>query len=488
MDVRVTQDPLHQIRTDVLIIPHAEGTAFSAEIGGANADVISTAIEAGDFKGEYAETAIFYTKGMGARKVMLAGLGDPAKLTYRKLRKWAGTVARTARSSGAKTVAFSLPAVNGLEAGKIAQFLVEGSLHGLYRFETYKSDQSPKPQVESLTLAGGREVEAGAEVGRILGEATNLSRSLNWMPGNKLTAAALAERAEQVAREAGLEIAVFDKKGCAELGLGLLLAVNQGSVHEPRFIVMKYKGGGGKGPWLGLIGKGLTFDAGGISLKPSDNMWDMKYDMSGAGSVLGAMQAIAKAKLPCDVMGIIAATDNVPDGGAYKPGDVIVGLSGKSVEVRSTDAEGRLVLADALAYAVKEGCEKLITVATLTGAVQIALGPVRMGVVANNDDWEHEVYQALEEAGEPGWRLPHDEEYYDFFKSPIADMSNSGTARAAGTVVGGLFLMKHVGNTPCVHLDIASQAWANSGSSFEEAGATGVAVKALVKVAERWHR
>ncbi|HLN64310.1 MAG TPA: leucyl aminopeptidase [Symbiobacteriaceae bacterium] len=479
MNVRTLSQSLTSVAADVLILPQFEGGAVAVETA-FNALVAQAS---DDFKAEYGQTLIVYTGGqVAARKVLLLGLGQEAKLDIRKLRKAAGMAARVARDSGAASVAFAVPAVKGLRAAEVAQFITEGALHSLYRFKSYKSEQKAMPQVEEILLVG-HEIESGVTYGRIVAEAANVARGINWMPGNDLTASRMAEIAVEVANANGLEIEVYDKKGCQELGLGLLLAVNQGSTEEPRFIVARYKGNGGKGPWLGIVGKGLTFDAGGISIKPTDGMWDMKYDMSGGGAVIGAMQAIAQLKPQADVLFVIPSTDNMPDGNAYKPGDVITGLSGKTVEVRSTDAEGRLILSDGLAYAVKQGCSKLITASTLTGAVQIALGPARMGVVANNDEWEDVVYQAIEEAGERGWKLPHDEEYYDLFKSPIADMSNTGVARAAGTVVGGLFLMRHVGDTPCVHLDIASQAWNSGENKYEDAGATGVAVKSFVKAA-----
>jgi leucyl aminopeptidase len=411
------------------------------------------------------------------------------QLDIRKLRKAAGMAVRAARDSlgsGGSTVAIAFPPISGLTAGSSDQFIVEGALHGLHRFKSFKTSEEVKADVATLLVVGSGESQRQVMYGRIVAEATNLARSVNWLPGNHLTAAMLGEKAQEVCREAGVEIEVYDKKGCKELGLGLLLAVNQGSEEEPRFIVMRYKGNGGNGPWLGLVGKGVTFDTGGISIKPSENMWDMKYDMSGAGAVLGAMQAIGKLKPRCDVIAVIAATDNMPDGNAFKPGDVISGLSGKTVEVRSTDAEGRLVLSDGLAYAVKQGASRLITASTLTGAANVALGPIRFGIVANDDAWEDEVLTAATEAGERGWKLPHDEEYYDLFKSPIADMSNSGTGRSAGTVVGGLFLMKHVGDTPCVHMDIASLAWRNAADKYEDVGATGVAVKTFVRAAIRF--
>lgn len=479
MDVRVSNQALSQIQADVLVLAQFEGVPAEQSL----TTVVNQVAE--DFTAEFGQTIMVYTGGsIAARKVLLFGLGAEAKLNARKLRRAAGMAARSARESGAKSIAFAVPAFSAIGPAKTAQFMVEGATHGLFRFETFKSDKKAKPQVESLTFVGGPEIEEGVNYGRIVGEATNLTRSINWLPGNHLTAAKLAEIAMDVAGRNGLEIEVYDKKGCEKLGLGLLLAVNQGSTEEPRFIVARYKGNGGKGPWLGIVGKGLTFDTGGISIKPSDNMWDMKYDMSGGGAVVGAMQAVAQLKPKADILFVIPSTDNMPDGNAYKPGDVIVGLSGKSVEVRSTDAEGRLILSDGLAYAKQQGCTHLITASTLTGAVQIALGPIRMGIVANDDTWENAVYEAIDEAGEMGWKLPHDPEYYDLFKSPIADMSNTGVARAAGTVVGGLFLMSHVGDTPCVHLDIASQAWKSSeGDKYEDAGATGVAVKSFVRAA-----
>ncbi|HWI52532.1 MAG TPA: leucyl aminopeptidase [Symbiobacteriaceae bacterium] len=482
MDVRIVNQPLSQIQADVLVLPLFEGAvSVTAELQ----SVVGQAAE--DFAGEFGQTLVIYTGGkIAARKVLALGLGKEDKLDIRKVRRAAGMAARAARETAAKTVAFAVPTLAGLQQATFAQFMVEGALHGLFRFDSYKSEQKEKPQVESILVAGGREIEAAVNYGRIVAEAANTTRQINWMPGNHLTAAKMAKMAKEICTEVGVEIEVYDKKGCEELGLGLLLAVNQGSVEEPRFIVMRYKGNGGQGPWLGIVGKGLTFDSGGISIKPSDGMWDMKYDMAGGGAVLGAVKAIGQLKPKADILFVVPSTDNMPDGGAYKPGDVISGLSGKTVEIRSTDAEGRLILADGLAYAVKQGCAKLIEASTLTGAVQMALGPIRMGVVSNNDAWQDEVYTAIDEAGERGWKLPHDPEYYDLFKSPIADMSNTGTARAAGTTVGGLFLMSHVGDVPCVHLDIASQAWKGSTDKYEDEGATGVVVRSFVRAAMRF--
>jgi leucyl aminopeptidase len=487
LKLETTHKRLHEIGTDVLVIPMLEDNDLPEEIKTYLGDLIAPAIAAGDYRGEFGQTALFYTGGkVAARKVLLFGLGTAPKLDARRLRRAYGMAARVARGSGGLSIAFNVQPLGGASVSKVAQYAAEGVLHGLYRFETYKTGGKREPQVEQILFAAHPEIESGVTYGRAVAEGTNLARSLNWLPGNRLTAAVFGEKAQRLGQELGVEVEVHDKAGCQRLGLGLLLAVNQGSTEEPRFIVMRYKGGGGTGPWLGLVGKGVTFDTGGISIKPTESMWDMKYDMSGAGAVLGAIQAIAQLKPQCDVLAVIAATDNMPDGGSYKPGDVISGLSGKTVEVRSTDAEGRLILADGLAYAAGQGCQKLITASTLTGAAQIALGPFRFAVLANDEPWEKEVLQAAEEAGESGWSLPHDSEYEELFSSPIADMANSGRPRQAGTIVGGLFLMKHVGKTPCVHMDIAALAYKTATDKYEDCGATGAAVKTFVRAAFRF--
>lgn len=479
MQVLATNAAVAAQAADVLIFLLTEGAPAPVEV----ASIVAPAIE-GDFKGAFGKTALLYSNNaIAARKVLLVGLGKAEKLNVRNLRRAAAIGARAARESGAKAIAFLPPALDAFDADLTAQLLTEGALHGLYRFRSFKSEEA-KPQVESIAILGAN--PAAVARGEAFAAGVNKARSLAWLPGNHLTATDLANQAAAVCAAHGIEVEVYDKKGCEELGLGLLLAVNQGSVEEPRFVVMRYKGNGGKGPWLSLVGKGVTFDTGGISIKPTDGMWDMKYDMSGAAAVVGAMETIGRLKPQADVLAIIGCTDNMPDGGAYKPGDVIVGLSGKTVEVRSTDAEGRLVLGDALAYAVKQGASKIITASTLTGAANMSLGPIRFGMVSNDEAWQGEVYQAAESVGERGWPQPMDEEYDDLFSSPIADMANSGTGRSAGMIVGGRFLIKHVGETPLVHLDIAITAWDHKGGAEQDLGATGTAVRTFVAAAERW--
>ncbi len=484
MLVTTASEPLNQVTADVLIVTLTLGATLPPEV--LRLAAVADALAHQEISAAYGKTAIVHTVGgLAARKVLVLGLGDGSKLNIRRLRRAAGIAARAARQSGARHLALAVPVLAHVAPALAAQAMTEGVLHGLHQFQTFKQGEKQIPQVETLTLAGD-EIESGMRYGLAVAEATNLGRAVNWLPGNHLTPAVLADKARAVGQECGLEVDVYDKQGCEELGLGLLLTVNQGSTEEPRFIVMRYRGNGGQGPWLGVVGKGVTFDTGGISIKPSANMWDMKYDMAGAGAVLGAMQAIANLGLRCDVLAVIGATDNMPDGNAYKPGDVVSGLSGKTVEIRSTDAEGRLVLADGVAYARRQGCDRLISVATLTGATVGALGPVRFGLVTNDDAWEEEVFAAAEEAGELSWRLPHDDEYVDLFKSPIADMANLGTGGAAGVQVGGLFVTLHAEETPLVHMDIAAVAWNSAANEYEDAGATGVAVKTLVRVAARF--
>lgn len=488
LKVQCSALPLSQVACDVLIVMSVEGEMPQISWPNALQEAVDSAVSAGDYHGRADQSAVFYTGGaLQARKLMLQGLGKASGLTVRKLRRLAAAAARTARRGGARTLAFAVEPIGTFSDTQVASCIADGVGQGLYRFESLKSDQKELAVVENLILVGnGPEIEAATLEGRILADAVNTARHLNWLPGNYLTATEMARRVQEMCGGIGIEIDVYDRQGCRDLGLHLLLAVNQGSVEEPRFIVMRYKGNGGNGPWLGIVGKGVTFDTGGISLKPFENMWDMKYDMSGAGAVVGAVQAIAQLGLKCDVMAIIAATDNMPDGGAFKPGDVIRGLSGKSVEIRSTDAEGRLVLADGLAYAVLQGCKKLLTISTLTGSAHLSLGPVRFGIVSNNSEWEEVVFQSSEEMGEPGWKLPTDEEYHEFFASPIADMTNHASGRTAGTIIGGMFLLKHVSDIPCVHMDIAAVAFRGTDDRFQDPGATGVGVRTLVQVATRF--
>ncbi|BDG59989.1 leucyl aminopeptidase family protein [Caldinitratiruptor microaerophilus] len=507
-EVQVVTGNITDIDCDVLIVNLFEGVtrpggatgAVDAALGG----LISDAIRAGDLTGRWGETAILYTGGrIRARKVLVAGLGQAARFGYREVFRVAALAARAARASGATRIASIAhgAGIGGLDPARAAQFTVDGTLHGLYRFAGYRTEPQPeRPQVEAFLLVErdperARAMAEGARTGRLLAEAAAWARDLGNRPGNRLTAAMLADEAVAMARDTGLEAEVLGPEEAERLGMGLLLAVNRGSAEPARVIVLRHRGGrnsgraasgqqaGGGWP-LALVGKGLTFDTGGISIKPSENMWDMKFDMCGGAAVLGAMRAIAQLAVPLDVLAVVPATDNMPDGASYKPGDVIRGLSGKTVEIRSTDAEGRLILADGLAYAVREGARRLVTISTLTGGVAVALGSVRFGLLANDDRWYEEVAAAAEEAGERGWRLPSDEDYRELLRSPVADMTNGGR-REASTIQGGVFLFQHVGGVPTVHMDIAATAWLRDKTAEADEGATAVGLRTLVATARR---
>ncbi|MCG0237757.1 MAG: leucyl aminopeptidase [Firmicutes bacterium] len=497
-EVTVRTASVTEIQADVLVVNLFKGVqvpggatgAVDRALGG----LISQAIAAGDLKGDLGETAIFYTQGrLPARKVLVVGLGKAEKFGLPEVRKVAAIAARAAWKSGARSIATIAhgAGIGGLDPVRAAEATVDGTLHGLYRFAGYKTgDREDRPPVEEVILVERDEAKAGAmvagaEVGRILAESVNWARDLGNRPANRLTAADLAEEAVRMAREVGLEAEVLERADLERLGANLLLAVNRGSAEPPKMIVLRYRGAGTGKP-IALVGKGLTFDTGGISLKPAENMWDMKFDMCGGAAVLGAMRAIALLRPAADVLAVVPATDNMPDGASYKPGDVIQGLSGKTVEIRSTDAEGRLILADGLAYAVREGAARIITVSTLTGGALVALGRVRSALIANDDRWAEEVLAAAADAGEKVWRLPADEEYRELFKSEIADMTNGGK-REASTIQGGLFLLQHVGDVPTAHLDIAATAW-TSGDRTQEPGATGVATRTLVAAVRRYRQ
>ena len=369
------------------------------------------------------------------------------------------------------------------DSAAAAEALVNGTILAAYRFDRFKSgDGDEAPRLEALTLVGPAELADAAEVARIATEAQNRARDLQNIPANVATPTFLAERAEEIA--AGSDALSTETLGRAELeakGMGGILAVSQGGPEEPKLIVLRYRGGG-SGPTLALVGKGVTFDTGGISLKPGAGMQEMKMDMSGAAAVLEAVAAIAELQLPVELIALVPTTENMPSGTAIKPGDVITQYGGKTVEVNNTDAEGRLILADALAYAVELGAERIVDLATLTGAVTIALGSTYAAVIANDDALADEVIAAGERSGELTWRLPLHPEYKELMKGKVADLSNLASQRKAGTITAASFLEEFVGETPWAHVDIAGTAW-DTGREYVGKGANGIGVRLLVELA-----
>jgi leucyl aminopeptidase len=470
MKVDVRQGKLAEVGTDLIAVGLAEGGDLPAPIASATgADEAPTGFK---------KTTLLRPDDFPP--VIVVGLGESDELDAERLRVAAAVVAKEASRLQTSSLAWAMPEADDPAA---AEALVAGTILASYRFDRFKSgDGEDAPRLESLTLVGPAELESAAEVARIAAEAQNRARDLQNTPANVATPAYLAERAEEIA--AGSDTLSTETLGRAELeakGMGGILAVSQGGPEEPKLIVLRYRGGG-SGPTLALVGKGVTFDTGGISLKPGPGMQEMKMDMSGAAAVLEAAAAIAELQLPLDLIALVPTTENMPSGTAIKPGDVITQYSGVTVEVNNTDAEGRLILADALAYAVELGAERIVDLATLTGAVTIALGSTYAAVIANDDDLAGEVIAAGERSGELVWRLPLHPEYKELMKGKFADLSNLASQRKAGTITAGSFLEEFVGQTPWAHVDIAGTAW-DTGREYVGKGANGMGVRLLVELA-----
>jgi len=422
--------------------------------------------------------------GMAASRLLVVGAGKSEKFTEAHLRNLVGAAVRHLRSRGVRELAWILASTEPAAVTAV----VDGALVADYDADVYRTERNGDKAIDRLLLAtGGEALPAGAEAaldrGRILGEAQNFTRNLVNEPSNYMTPTKLAERAAEMATRHGLKCEVLGPKEIQDLKMGALWAVARGSQHEPaQLIVIRYDPEGAPDqPVIGLIGKGITFDSGGISIKPSENMHEMKTDMAGGATMLGVMQAIAQLKPRVRVIAMIPATENMPSGNAYKPGDVITSMSGKTIEILNTDAEGRLVLADALTYAKQLGCTVLIDAATLTGAVMVALGSITTGVFGWNKEWVNRILAAANTAGEKMWQLPVDDDYRELYKSAIADMANTG-GRYGGAITGAMFIGEFAGDTPWVHLDIAGTRWANDEKPYRAKGPTGHGVRTLVQL------
>lgn len=456
---------------------------------------LADVLNIGDFSGKKGESLMLYPREAAPpKRVLLVGLGPREKFTLDIARQAAGRAGRHLLDLGVTRLMTSIHGlgVNGFAPDACAQATVEGVLLGTYRFSEFKTDgaQNGKP-LDRFTVvyshrARARAIQSGVETGRITAEGTLLARTLSNHPGNALTPKVMADEASKIAKRANLTCQVFGKKEIEKIGMGAFLAVNQGSQEPPRFIVLEHGHPSKKPGTIVLIGKGITFDSGGISIKSSDRMEEMKHDMSGAAAVLGAMQVIGTLNVPVHVVGLIPATENLPDGRAYKPGDIIPTLSGKTIEVINTDAEGRIVLADALAYASRYKPAAVIDLATLTGACVVALGHMATGMMGNDAGLISQIQRAGEVTGERVWPLPLWEEYHEQIKSEVADMKNTG-GRPGGAITGAAFLQKFV-DYPWAHLDIAGTAWTDREQPYCPKGATGVGVRLLVQFVKEWGR
>ncbi len=507
MNTNLSSSAPSQLETDCLVVvtldrpekDKGEKDKPSPSVESADAAVREAAkdvIASGEVTGKMFETTLLHRPaGLKAKRLLLIGGGSASSFSVADLRKLAGAAVRTLKAKSIRSFAIALPA-SGVEIGEGIRAIVEGAFVGNFDPGYYKSDRKNKEKdqsIDDLTIVMSGKVpattknvdtkalEGALHAARIVAESQNFTRDLVNEPSNRMTPTILAERAKKMAAEVGLKCEVYGADKIRQLKMGAFWGVAQGSDEPPALIVLRYEPeGAAKDVHLGLVGKGVTFDTGGISIKPADGMEKMKYDMAGAATMIGVMRALALLKPKVKVTTIICATENMPSGKAQKPGDVQIAMSGKSIEIINTDAEGRLVLADGLFYARQLGCTHLVDAATLTGAVVIALGYANAGVFANDDAMYERFHKANAEAGEKMWRLPLDDEYKENIKSTIADIVNSG-GRWGGAINAAMFLKEFAEDTPWIHLDIAGTAWMEDQKPWIAKGPSGIALRSLVE-------
>jgi leucyl aminopeptidase len=492
MDINVAIGDITRLEVGGIIVGIFEGQTSldgdAARVDGALGGAISQLMGGAEIKGQSHHLTLLYTLGkMPPARVAVVGLGKRDDLTADKVRGVVAETCRSLRAAGATTVGtVALGAgTAAIETLTSAQAITEGAVLGLYSFRKHVS-RPANGEIKQLTILD-RDVDKlpalaeGLRRGKIVAGAATLARDLVNEPSNFMTPADLADAAVVLAGQHGIEITVMDKEQVRDLGMGAFLGVAQGSQQPPKFIVMRYNGRGSAEIDLALVGKGITFDSGGISIKPTEGMGDMKGDMAGGASVVAAMGAIAELKPPINVMAIVAATENLPSGTAFKPGDVLKAIDGKTIEIVTTDAEGRLTLADAIGYARKQGAKAIVDVATLTGGIRVALGDVCSGAFGNNQDLVDKVVAAGNEAGERVWQLPMYEEYKEQNKSDVADLKNSG-GRNASSITAAQFLSEFAGDTPWVHLDIAGTSLTEHERGYVVKGSTAVPTRTLINL------
>jgi leucyl aminopeptidase len=484
MELTLISSPPAAVDAEAVVVLEPEGSK--------RPDLVKTLApfyDSGEITGKFLDFALFHgVKGYKARRILIAGSGKPGKFDAAALRRLAGAAVRFLKGK-VTGIAFALE--DGADSPAHVAAVAEGALLGNWepdRLKTGKEKDASKP-IASVTIAvanSSAELTAALDRGRIVAEAANLTRDISVEPPNLLQPTALADHARRMSEAAGLSFDVLDRDRMHQLGMGALLGVAQGSAEPPALIVMRYQPADAlPDVHLGFIGKGVTFDTGGISIKPSEGMEKMKYDMAGGAAVIGAMQAIARLKPRVTVTGFVPAVENMPGSRAQRPGDIVTSLSGKTIEVLNTDAEGRLILADAIAYAKQLGCTHLIDTATLTGAVVVALGHVSSGVWTNDDPLLARWMDAAKEAGERMWHMPLDDEYREQLKTVYADIANIG-GRWGGACTAAMFLKEFVGDTPWVHVDVAGTAWLDDAKPFLAKGPTGAPLASFVNLALNW--
>ena len=471
MRVRATTDRPADTGADTIAIGLFEGEPIAHDVEGG---ALQALVDAGEARTGLRRVAVAHADG---RRWLLVGLGAREGFDAERARVAAAVAAGRARELGTRLLCWELP--HHVEDAH-ATGLVEGTALAAYEYRAYKTagDDDP-PRLDELVVSAHHDVAAPVGIAAVVAEATNAARDLQNAPANDMTPSALAARAQALP---GVEVEVWGRAEIEAAGMGAFAAVARGSYEEPRLITIRYEGEGAVGPTLGFVGKGVTFDSGGISIKPAAKMHEMKFDMSGAAAVLEATGAIARLELPVRVVSVVGATENMPSGRSVKPGDIVRAKTGTTIEVVNTDAEGRLVLADCLAHAVERGAERLVDLATLTGAILVTFGRTYAGLIANDDAWAAQVAAAGERAGELLWRLPLHPEYAEAIKGRYGDIVNAVENRQAGSIVAGEFLARFTGDVPWAHVDIAGTADDN-GKPYTPKGGAGYGVRLLVELA-----
>jgi leucyl aminopeptidase len=491
MEIKAVVDDIVKVKAGAIVVNYFEGAkrpeGDTAAVDKALDGAISQLVKQGDIKGKLNEITLLHSLGkLPATRVMVTGLGKKPELSINKVRGAVAETCRWLRQKHVDSIAIVAQGagIKGIDLASSAQAVTEGALLGLYAFRRHITKKDDEFGEIKEFLIVGREkprLEQGITRGRILAEAANWTRDMVNEPANYMTPSQLAESARQLAKSYGLTVEVLDREQMAAAGMGALLGVAQGSQQPPKFIILSYKGADSDEIDVALVGKGITFDSGGISIKPSEGMADMKGDMAGGAAVMAALSAVAQLKTKINVTAIVPATENLPSGSALKPGDILTAMNGKTIEVLNTDAEGRLILADALSYAKKIGAKAIIDVATLTGACRVALGTVCSGAFSNNQGLADKVIAAGNETGELTWQLPMYDEYKEQIKSDVADIKNIG-GRYGGAITAAKFLAEFIDNTPWVHLDIAPTSESDKDKGYLVKGATGVPVRTLVNL------
>jgi len=476
MRIAATTDSPLETNADTIAVGVFDGEDVAHDVGDGT---LQRLLDRGEARRAYKHLAVAHVDD---RRVVIVGLGVRDAFDAERARIVAAAVHGRARELGAATLCWEVP--HHVDDAVVAG-LVEGTVLTGYRFDRYRNHPDDEGRLEALLLSAHHDVSEPVTIATVVAEAQNRARDLQNLPGNEATPSFLAHRAHELAGEAaGIAVEVLGEQEIRERGMGAFAAVAQGTEQEAQLICLRYEGVDADGPLLALVGKAVTFDSGGISLKPGARMSEMKFDMSGGAAVLEAVGAIARLRLPVRVLGIVGATENMPSGNAVKPGDIVRASNGTTIEIVNTDAEGRLVLADCLAFAVAHGAERIVDLATLTGAIVTALGDSHAGLMSNDDGWAAAVQEAAAAAGEPVWRLPLHESYAELIKSRYADILNAVESRKAGSITAAEFLHRFAGDVPWAHLDIAGTAWDN-GKPYAGRGGAGWGVHTLVALARR---